>query len=56
VCNSKFRALIDALTPTTYMMVVSSSATALPTAITVNIANAREFFEKQLQMWNEPAE
>jgi len=35
VCNSKFRALIDAFTPTTYIMVVSSSSTALPTGMCV---------------------
>jgi hypothetical protein len=53
VSNSRFRALIEALTPTTYVMVVSSAATALPTTISVNISNVREFFERQLRMWDE---
>jgi hypothetical protein len=34
-------------------MVVSSAATALPTTISVNISNVREFFERQLRMWDE---
>ena len=33
---------------------LSHTHTALPTAVTVNIANARDFFERQLHMWNEP--
>ena len=38
----------------THSLTHTHTHTALPTAVTVNIANARDFFERQLHMWNEP--
>lgn len=50
VCSSRFSALIDLFTPTTYIMVVSSEPSFRPAAIHLNIQNARPFFERHISL------